>query len=68
MIAQPEGSFENQMKIGVTMVTAGGRTQTKILVKVLPPGSIYYITIAWESMATIMRKLKRCVKSARWVD
>lgn len=34
MIAQPKGSFENQMKIGVMMVAADGSTQTKILVKV----------------------------------
>jgi hypothetical protein len=55
MIAQPEGSFENQMNIGVTMVAADGSTQKKILVKVLPPGPIYYITIVCGSMATIIR-------------
>jgi hypothetical protein len=34
------------MKDGVTMAAADGNTQTKILIKVLPPGSIYCITIA----------------------
>ena len=62
MTAQPEGSFENQMKFGVTTVAADGSTQTKILVEVLPPGSVHYITFACESMATVMGKVKRCVK------
>lgn len=62
MIAKPEGSFENQMKIGVMIVAADDSTQTKILIKVLPPGSIYYITIAFESMATIMGKVKALCK------
>jgi hypothetical protein len=44
------------------MVAADGSIQTKILVEVLPPGSIYYITIACESMATIMRKGKALCK------
>lgn len=50
------------MKIGVMMVAAEGSTQKKILVKLLPPGSIYYITIACESMATIMGKVKALCK------
>jgi len=50
------------MKIGVTMVAAEGSTQTKILLELLPPGSIYYITIVCEYMATIREEVKRCVK------
>jgi len=68
MIAQSEGSFENQMKIGVMMVAADGSTQTKILVKLLPPGSIYYITIACDSMVTTMAKLKALCKICKALD